>query len=313
MSSQLDPEILAAITAEARQCFLDEDAPEYVQMLERGVQDRANPDFNQLLRAAHSLKGGAGLASLSSLQHLAHKLEDVMLGIKEGQIAEQELAWALIEKGIDEVGYVVGQARTVDNAIANPELIVALESLASTVVQTESDFTDEGDRSEGNNDLIRNALTVELEASFVAIEELELDTPEEVLQPILSGFADECMFLAETLELPWLQSATAPIAEVLTESDLVEALLLTQEIIAQLRTEIQNYLSNLVASQESSAKTEGELELVAATLNEDLETLCQAMMELTFDTPEELIQEALTGFADESTFLGETLELSTLR
>ena len=29
MSSQLDPAILAAITAEARQCFLDEDAPEY--------------------------------------------------------------------------------------------------------------------------------------------------------------------------------------------------------------------------------------------------------------------------------------------
>ena len=40
MSSQLDPAILAAITAEARQCFLDEDAPEYLQMLETGVLRR---------------------------------------------------------------------------------------------------------------------------------------------------------------------------------------------------------------------------------------------------------------------------------
>ena len=104
MSSQLDPAILAAITAEARQCFLDEDAPEYLQMLENGFQDRDNPDFTALLRAAHSLKGGAGLASLSSLQQLAHKLEDVLVGLQQGNIAEEELAWALVEKGIDEVG-----------------------------------------------------------------------------------------------------------------------------------------------------------------------------------------------------------------
>ena len=73
MSSQLDPAILAAITAEARQCFLDEDAPEYIEMLKTGIQDRANPDFTSLFRAAHSLKGGAGLACLTSLQQLAHK------------------------------------------------------------------------------------------------------------------------------------------------------------------------------------------------------------------------------------------------
>ena len=102
MSSQLDPAILAAITAEARQCFLDEDAPEYLQMLETGIQDRAAPDYNALLRAAHSLKGGAGLASLTSLQNLAHKLEDVLVGLQQENIGETELAWALVEKSIDE-------------------------------------------------------------------------------------------------------------------------------------------------------------------------------------------------------------------
>ena len=319
MSSQLDPEILAAITAEARQCFLDEDAPEYLQMLERGLQDRANPNFTELLRAAHSLKGGAGLASLTSLQNLAHKLEDVMLGIKEGQIEEQELAWILIEKGINEVGYVLGQARTVDNAIANPELIEALESLASTITTTEEDSSDSNngvDNSSDNSNLIYNTLTVELEDSLVVIEELELDTAEEVLQPILSGFADECMFLAETLELPWLGEFVRPIAEVLAadDADLVEALLLTQDIISQLRQEITNYLSNIdvATTPEAKPQTAENYELVITSLNQDLEALCQAMLELALDSPEELIQEALTGFADECTFLGETLELSWL-
>ncbi|MGF1542511.1 MAG: Hpt domain-containing protein, partial [Pleurocapsa sp.] len=78
MSSQLDPSILAAITEEARQCFLDEDAPEYLQMLEEGIKQR-DSDFTLLLRAAHSIKGGAGLAALDSLQELAHKLEDVLV------------------------------------------------------------------------------------------------------------------------------------------------------------------------------------------------------------------------------------------
>lgn len=313
MSSQLDPAILAAITAEARQCFLDEDAPEYLEMLEQGIIDRANPDFTNLLRAAHSLKGGAGLASLTSLQHLAHKLEDVMLGIQQGQIAELEVAWALVEKSIDEVGYVLSQARNVDNAIANPELIIALESLVGEFSShdTEEQDTSEHDGGSNQNALLHNALAVELEDSFVVIEELELDTPEKVVQPILSGFVDECMFISETLELPWLSQSVAPISEVLADSDIVEALLVTQEIIAQLRIQIADYLNN-IAEEFKSPPTGNNHELIANTLNQDLEEICQALADLSMDTPEELIYQALTGFSEECTFIGETLALPWL-
>ena len=308
MSSQLDPEILAAITAEARQCFLDEDAPEYLQMLENGIQDRVNPDYTELLRAAHSLKGGAGLASLASLQNLAHKLEDIILGIKDGQIEEQELAWALVETGINEVGYVLGQARTVDNALANPELIEALESLASTIVkEPESSGQDNGER-----ELIHQALTTDLEDSLIVIEELDLDTPESVIEPVLTGLVDECTFLAENLELPWLKEAISPIAEVLTSSDMIEALLLSQQVIAQLRIEIADYLSQSEGSSHSPTVAVENYELIATSLNQELETICKAIMELAMDTPEEVIHTAISGFADECTFLGETLELPWL-
>ncbi|WP_319419517.1 response regulator [Pleurocapsa sp. FMAR1] len=315
MSSQLDPEILAAITAEARQCFLDEDAPEYLQMLEQGLQDRADPNFTDLLRAAHSLKGGAGLACLTSLQNLAHKLEDVMVGIQEKKIDELDLAWALVEKSIDEVGYILSQARTVDNAIANPELITALESLVgfSSDTQEYSEYsTGESDDNSSQDALVYSTLTVDLENSFVVIEELELDTPEEVIEPLLSGFADECTFLAETLDLPWLGEVAAPITETLQGSDAVEALLLTKEIITQLRTEIADYLGNITLNQKSEPEIASNYEFVASTLNQDLEDLCQGILGLALDTPEEVINEALTGFGDECTFLGETLSLPWL-
>ena len=310
MSSQLDPAILAAITAEARQCFLDEDAPEYLQMLERGFQDRDRPDFNALLRAAHSLKGGAGLASLTSLQQLAHKLEDVLVGLQRGEIDEVELAWALVEKSIDEVGYVVSQAHAEDEAIANPELIVALEALVGSDVETAE--TPENELADNHNqDLIRHTLTEDLENSLVAIEELEIDASEELVKPMLLSFVDECTFLAETLELDWLAEAVAPIEEVL-EADTTEALLLTHEIIAQLRDRINEYLSSLDSVRTDESEPQQTNELVANTLTEELETLCQKIANLGMDTPEKVINKALTDFADECIFLGETLSISWL-
>ena len=316
MSSQLDPAILAAITAEARQCFLDEDAPEYLQMLEQGSQDRINPDFTALLRAAHSLKGGAGLASLTSLQNLAHKLEDVLLGIQDRSISELELAWALVEKGIDEVSYVLSQARTVDNAIANPELIAALKELTGSISSDKKDSIDSNNTAERHN-LIHNTLAVELEASFTAIDELELDTPSEVIEPMLAGFADECSFIAETLELPWLVKAIAPIVEGLAESDAdtFELLLLTKDIISSLREQIADYLNNLSANIDSESNSSNSFEnerLIRDTLEQELEEICQAIAELEMNTPEAIINEALTSFADECTFMAETLELPWL-
>lgn len=320
MSSQLDPAILAAITAEARQCFLDEDAPEYLQMLEQGLQDREHPDFTALLRAAHSLKGGAGLASLTSLQDLAHKLEDVLLGIQDHSIPELELGWALVEKGIDEIAYVLSQARTVDNAIANPELIQALQELVgSASSSSQSNNAVQDSNGSQNHYLIYNTLTVELEDSFVVIERLDLDTAAQDLEMILSGFADECNFLAETLELAWLKQAIQPISQALAEpdADKVEVLLLTQEIIANLREQIAQYLAKLElkdpASRGSQPQSDSQNhQLIITTLEQDLETICEAIADLAMDTPEEVIQEALTGFADECNLIAETLALPWL-
>ena len=64
---------------------------------------------------------------------------------------------------------------------------------------------------------------------------------------------DECSFLADTLELPWLKEAVDPIPESL-KSDPTEALLLTQQIISQLRIDIDQYLvgvsANLIRADE---------------------------------------------------------------
>ncbi|GAB4525923.1 MAG: hybrid sensor histidine kinase/response regulator [Pleurocapsa sp.] len=309
MSSQLDPSILAAITAEARQCFLDEDAPEYLEMLESGFQNRDRPDFTLLLRAAHSLKGGAGLASLTSLQQLAHKLEDVLVGIQQEQIAELELAWTLVESSINEIAFVLSQARTVDEVTANPELIEALEVLAAATSTAEADTPAENNTQDNN--LVSTTLTVNLETTLTAIEELDADIPSDLMRQFIAGFTDECLFIGETLNLPWLVDIVAPISSIPEEANASEILALTKEIIGNLRFQRDAYLQE-PDSFSSSTETNAEENLIAKTLNQDLEESLAVIEELDTDTPPELIQQFLSNLGDECAFIGETLNLPWL-
>ena len=311
MSSQLDPSILASITQEARQCFLDEDAPEYLQMLEEGIKQRDRAaDFTSLLRAAHSLKGGAGLASLGSLQELAHKLEDLLVAIQQGKIEEVDFGWSLVEQSVNEIALILSQARTLDRVNANLDLLAALEALVSSSSVAETDLTPESQ----DHSLVNNTLTDDLETAFSAIEELSVDTPTHIIKQFLANFTDECIFLGETLNLPWLVEAIAPIAQALEASSPEEVLLLTQETIRNLRSQRDLYINDslepeLPASQENNTDNN---DFVANTLNQELEESLVAIEELTPDTPPELIQQLLASFVDEGLFLGETLNLPWL-
>lgn len=313
MNSQLDPSILAAITEEARQCFLDEDAPEYLQMLQQGTKQR-DSDFTLLLRAAHSIKGGAGLASLDSLQKLAHKLEDVLIGIQTGQIQEVDVAWNLVEQGVDEVALILSQARINEKTTANSELIEALEILAISAVEYQAKIVEDNRKNETEADaLIRTTLMEDLEASLATIEELSQDTPSELVTQLLTSFTDECKFLSETLNLPWLAETVNPIPRALEAFSTPELLDFTQEIITNLRSQRDVYLSSSKQQQSgNSAHRKNQDDFVANTLNQDLEANLGAISELTLDTPPELIKQFITDFADECMFLGETLSLPWL-
>ena len=244
MSFQLDPNILAAITEEARQCFLDEDAPQYLQALQLGVQQNPqNLDFIPMLQAAHSIKGGAGLAGLSSLQELAHKLEDVMEAIQKDRIKDVEVAWELVAKSIDEVAFILSQARTTPDIEVDNNLITALESLVKGEDNSQPEIA--SNNSVSGNNLVVKALTEDLERQLLEIEELTADLAPEILQQGISNFYDECMFLGETLDLPWLVEKATSLGEVLQVFPPDQTLLMAQELISELRSQRDDYLTEM--------------------------------------------------------------------
>ncbi len=250
MTFELDQATLAAITQEVRQCFLDQDAPEYMEMLETGLKNR-NGDFKSLLRAAHSLKGGAGVAELFSLKDLSHKLEDILQLLEKGQVQDVDMAWMLLEQGVSEMSLMLSQAKAGHEAEADPELMATL-TLFHESQETEVEILKTV--SDVNSAFVSTSLQQDLEDSFARVEELPTDVPGEVIMDCLESFFDECLFLGETLDLTWLVEGIAPLEAVLDEADSEAALTLAKEAIALLRQKRDKYLAALSTTASSDTQ-----------------------------------------------------------
>ena len=143
MNFELDDILLAEMTNEARQCFLEEDAPEYLFILQTEMEkgyEQAN--FTELLRAAHSLKGGAGIAQLSNIMELSHGFEDVLeIFIKQPQVDKNE-AWILLELVLNELIILIHQAHHQQEVYADANLFKNLADFVSLHSSRNAEISD---------------------------------------------------------------------------------------------------------------------------------------------------------------------------
>ena len=89
------------IRDQAYQFFIEE-AQELLQVLETGLlnlsEDRSTNQVHELMRAAHSLKGGAASVDLEAIQTLAHRLEDFFKALYSDKVEfDSELESLLLE------------------------------------------------------------------------------------------------------------------------------------------------------------------------------------------------------------------------
>ena len=114
----LDAASLEAITQEIRACFLYEDAPDQLAVLEGGIrqlsaQDATNnlqAEYTALMRAAHSLKGGAGIAQFLTLSRLAHNLEDLLQALQQERVPDRAKAYDLLSLSVEQIGTLIAAA-----------------------------------------------------------------------------------------------------------------------------------------------------------------------------------------------------------
>ena len=86
--------------------YFIEEAKEHLETLETGllelsavVEDQER--LNEMFRAAHSIKGGAAMLGYSSIQKIAHRLEDSFIILRENKITTDQKLESLFLKGYD--------------------------------------------------------------------------------------------------------------------------------------------------------------------------------------------------------------------
>lgn len=204
---------LSAIEQEVRHCFIHEDAPEYVEALEIGIlqvcQSGTVQDWKALLRAAHTLKGGAGLAQLMGLSRLSHRLEDLLLAVREQRVPDLAQAHAVLLQGIDEVRRLLAIAAAESTMDPSSDLLDVLDQiLQGTHAPTEDGVSQDAIEIAGGVDPVKLVLDSDFRQLLdIAQGDLAQKPPTEVL----GALAESAQMLAEVLNLGWLKHCVAEI------------------------------------------------------------------------------------------------------
>ncbi|MBD1814753.1 Hpt domain-containing protein [Microcoleus vaginatus DQ-U2] len=94
--------------------YFIEETTEQIQIIGQGLQDLQNtvPDpqrIHQLIRASHSIKGGAAMLGFSSIQRIAHRLEDYLKLLRECPIAIDSRLQSLLTEVFDILAALVSK------------------------------------------------------------------------------------------------------------------------------------------------------------------------------------------------------------
>jgi two-component system, chemotaxis family, sensor histidine kinase and response regulator PixL len=85
--------------------FFIEEAPELLQLIEDGLlrlrQNKDTPLVHEIMRAAHSLKGGSASVGLEEIKTIAHRLEDIFKALYPDTVIIDEYLEGLLLKGYD--------------------------------------------------------------------------------------------------------------------------------------------------------------------------------------------------------------------
>jgi two-component system, chemotaxis family, sensor histidine kinase and response regulator PixL len=189
--------------------FLDE-AQEYIRTLETmliGLGNGIDGDrVNAALRAAHSIKGGAGMMGFPLLSELAHRLEDSLkvLKIQKNTItvdsALENLMLTAVER-LDQVAELDRQNRPADPNWLDQQVQPLFTELHSRLGDPQEEDAYSILSPEEGQDVIPLLFQTEVEESLNQLQ-TAVETQHPQLSELLAGLAEDLSGLGEMLQLP---------------------------------------------------------------------------------------------------------------
>lgn len=129
MSSEFfDTELLAEFVNESME-HLDAIEPDLIA-LEVGETTSNQETINRIFRAIHSIKGGAGFLAFNNLKQLSHKMETVLMSVRDGELQLSTSLNDTLLKGVDALRKMLNDVENSDSVNCDLEMI-ALDNIAS--------------------------------------------------------------------------------------------------------------------------------------------------------------------------------------
>ncbi len=219
---------ISAQEQQVRLQFLEE-AQDYVDQIETGLLGVGNGEvkgkqFDAVLRAAHSIKGGAAMMSFSTLAKIGHQLEDSIKVLRHGH--KTEVVNGQLEKDllliVDRLRRVMdynrqGQTVPADwlTTEVDPILDRLYEQLGEPQAADEAAFLAEDDGDE--DDIVVYLFESEVDSALQHLEAILSDPAQPQLQSELEITTETLNGLAEMLELPAMAALCNDIAQKLTQ------------------------------------------------------------------------------------------------
>ncbi|MEO0535158.1 MAG: hybrid sensor histidine kinase/response regulator [Cyanobacteria bacterium P01_A01_bin.123] len=195
---------------EIRLQFLDE-AQEYLGTLEAALLGVAHSQvdtekINGALRAAHSIKGGAGMMGYSVLNRLAHRLEDSfkVLKIQKQQLEIDPELEQLLLSGVDCLNQVIGlnrQQLPVEQAWLENQVEPIFEQLHQRLGDPQEEDAASMLSPEEGQDIIPMLFETEVEGCLQRLEAILADPQQPCLNEEVLILAQELQGLGEMLQI----------------------------------------------------------------------------------------------------------------
>jgi two-component system, chemotaxis family, sensor histidine kinase and response regulator PixL len=273
--------------AEIKHQFLEE-AEEYTRKIESALLELASSkstrQIDAILRAAHSIKGGAAMMGFQTLSNLAHRLEDFFKVLKaQPGLIDREVETLLLT-GVDCLSQVVELNFRGDLEAgacletANP----AFEQLHQILGEPQS-TVDLAMISEEGQDMAGLIFETEVEEYLQHLESLLIaNLPSLDLQAEVVSMAQELGSLGEMLQLQAFSISCASVVQEL-EATPERSPEIAQLALQTWRTSQAAILSNtahLLPTQLITADSQENLELLSHSLQSGLDLLSQSEGEL---------------------------------
>ncbi|TYQ25848.1 response regulator [Pseudanabaena sp. UWO311] len=199
--------------------FLADIETEIIGLSDRGLQKSA---LDKILRAAHSMKGGAGMMGFMALSELAHQLEDFFKILQAGNKNTTPEIESLFLSAIDnmrETANIHKQRRTPEDnwlrEFANPPFTHLRTILGELTAQDEANLLSE----EAGEDMRVLMFSTEVDACLERLTTVLADQNSQVLREEFELTSQEFGCLGEMLELPAFSNLCAEISAALESKE----------------------------------------------------------------------------------------------